>query len=117
DLHTVVDGAPVAGDRGHCAPLLHLLIAGGAGPYGGRLEVGAILAWDLCGDGEANELLGLAVERGVRVELDGLELVPGAGDARLREDLEETRHHAERLLDVLIGGRSVAGRGWRGIDG
>lgn len=52
--------------------------------------------------GEAQKFLGLAVKRGLRVELHALDLGPGAGDGNIRQRLEHVRHRAERRLDVQV---------------
>ena len=89
DLHAVEHRAPVPHDRRHRDGLADFLVGRAIGLGGGGVEIDAVLAGDLRGDREADQLLGLAVERGVGIELHRLEFGPGAGDADFRERLEE----------------------------
>lgn len=69
----------------------------------GCMEVDAIGARYLGGDGQTDQLLFLSGQGSFRIELHRLEFGPGAPDAFLRKQLEESRDAAERCLDVPIG--------------
>src|SRR6266705_1379134 len=76
DLHAVEHRAPVSHDRRH---------------GGGSMEIDAVLARNLRGDRKADELLHLAAQLGLRIELNSLEFSPRARDAGLGKLLEKAR--------------------------
>ena len=70
DLHAIEHGAPVARYRSHRDRFANLLVGGAIGLGNRRVEIHAVLAWDLRGDREADQLLGFDVEAGFGAELD-----------------------------------------------
>jgi hypothetical protein len=103
DLRTVDDRAPVSRHRGHRDGFLDFLVAGAVGLRAPGVEIHAVLAGDLRRDGEADEFLDLRRQRGVAAELHRLEFTPGAGDAGIRERIDEARHAAEHPAHLGLG--------------
>src|SRR5258708_8638381 len=64
DLHAIEHGAPVTHDSRHGDRLADILVRGAIGLGSGAVEIDAVLAWNLRGDREPHQLLGLAVELG-----------------------------------------------------
>ena len=112
-LRSVEDRARHAGHAGHRDRFLDLFVRRAVELGGLGVEIDAVLARYLRGHREAHQFLGLAVERGLGVELHALDLGPGAGNRDIRQRLEHVRHRAERRLDVLVssGRRGVLGLG------